>query len=417
MADLQALLDSYNVMNQRFPALAGVMSDDYYVLDRDFNAVTNEAYRNQYYWQPEPNFGNWATIYMGPIITTNVVLDNIQNVLSEGNKAALDQIYASALFYRSFYYYCAAQLYTPPYKQESAATDLGLPLRLNSDFNEVSVRSSVEETYQQIIKDLQESIPLLPDMQLLKTRPTKAAAYGTLARVYLTMGDYQNAGRFADLCINAYSPDSLMDYNTLNASATAPFTRFNKEVIFQSVSQTHTMLANSRAKIDSSLYQSYGENDLRKQLFFRNNNNGTYSFKGDYDGRGTSTSFVFGGIALDEMYLIRAETNARQNQLSQAMADLNKLLAMRFSNGSFTPLTASTQKEALGYILSERRKELIWRGLRWTDLRRLKDDPDFSVTPQRNIMGQIYSLTPNSPRYTMLIPPEVINTSGMQQNP
>jgi hypothetical protein len=120
---------------------------------------------------------------------------------------------------------------------------------------------------------------------------------------------------------------------------------------------------------------------------------------------------------LDEMYLVRAEAYARAGQVGPAMADLNKLLKSRWQNGSFVPFTAGDQQAALTLILAERRKELISRGTRWTDLRRLKDDPIFSVTPKRMLSGQAYTLLPSSPRYTLLIPASVINLSGMQQNP
>jgi hypothetical protein len=68
-------------------------------------------------------------------------------------------------------------------------------------------------------------------------------------------------------------------------------------------------------------------------------------------------------------------------------------------------------------ILTERRKELIFRGLRWPDLRRLnKDGAGVSVT--RKLDGQTYTLTPNSLKYTWLIPQQVIDFNpGMPQNP
>lgn len=418
ISDLQALLDSYNAMN-KFPPTTVMLSDDYYLLPADLNSVTTAAYRNQYTWQADDSpFSDWSIIYQNPIKTSNTVLDNIQNVpYNASTKNDLDAIKGSALFFRGFYYYACAQLFAQPYQQATANGALGLALRLDADFNKVSTRSTVAQTYDQIIKDLQTASELLPEKQLLKTRPTKSAAYGTLARTYLTMSNYISAFKYADLCIKSYGADSLMDYNSLSATAAAPFKRFNREVIFHAVGQTNTLIANSRAKIDSNLYLSYNNNDLRKKLFFKSNNNKTYQFKGDYNGSGTSSGYAFGGIVLDEMYLIRAEAYARTNQVPLAMADLNKLLKSRWATGTFVPLTASDTQTALTLILAERRKELVFRGTRWTDLRRLKDDPIYSVTPQRILGGQIYTLQPSNPRYTLLIPAVVINLSGMQQNP
>lgn len=417
VSDLQDLLDSYNTMN-KFPATTVMVSDDYYLLDKDLNAVTNTAYRSQYNWQPDESaFSDWIIMYTNAIANANVILDNIPSIQNSANQQQISTIKAGALFYRSFYFYACAQLFGQPYNAQTAKNDLGIALRLDGDFNKVSVRSSVADTYSQIIGDLQKAIPTLPDQALYKTRPTKAAAYGTLARVYLTMADYTNAAKYADLCIKAYGPDSLIDYNRLSATATAPFKRFNSEVIFHCVGQTNSLILNSRAKIDSNLYRSYASNDLRKKLFFKSNNNGTYQFKGDYNGSGTATGYAFGGIVLDEIYLIRAEAYARLNQTAAALDDLNKLLKTRWANGSFVPVSTTDQNTAIANILTERRKELIFRGTRWTDLRRLKDDPIFSVTPKRIVGGQTYTLPPTSPRYTLKIPAEVINQSGMQQNP
>jgi hypothetical protein len=419
VADLQSLLDNYSNMNFKFPTTTVMLSDDYYLLPADLNSVTNAAYRNQYMWQPDNSlFSDWVQIYIGPINTANVVLDNLQNVPNNNaNKNDLIAIQASALFYRAFYFLAGAQLFAQPYQKASANTDLGMALRLDGDFNKVSVRSSVAETYDQIIRDLLNAAANLPDKQLLKTRPTKSAAYGALARTYLSMNDLTNAGKYADLCINTYGPDSLLDFNTLSTTVAAPFKQFNREVIFHAIGQTNTLIANSRAKIDSNLYLSYNNSDLRKKLYFKSNNNNTYQFKGDYNGSGTSSGYAFGGIVLDEMYLIRAEAYARNNQIPLAMGDLNKLLKSRWTNSSFVPVTAGDIQTALTLILTERRKELIFRGTRWTDLRRLKDDPIFSVTPQRKLGTQMYTLAPNNPRYTLLIPASAINISGMQQNP
>jgi hypothetical protein len=96
---------------------------------------------------------------------------------------------------------------------------------------------------------------------------------------------------------------------------------------------------------------------------------------------------------------------------------LNYLLSKRYRTVPvFTPLTAATAEEALQIVLRERRKELVGRGLRWYDLRRLNKDPRFAQTLTRVVNGQTYILPPNDPRYTHLIPFEVIALTGMQQN-
>ena len=80
---------------------------------------------------------------------------------------------------------------------------------------------------------------------------------------------------------------------------------------------------------------------------------------------------------------VKVASPAGQSTLAAAMNDLNTLLQARWAAGSFTALTATDGQDALRQILMERRKELLFRGLRWTDLRRLNKDPGTAVTLYR----------------------------------
>jgi hypothetical protein len=196
---------------------------------------------------------------------------------------------------------------------------------------------------------------------------------------------------------------------TLPARDKYPLAEFNKEVIF------HSLLVNwgnitSDAIIDSSLYASYGMNDLRRTAFF--DSSGTL-FRGSYYGG----KLLFSGLATDEMYLTRAECNARNGHITAAMDDLDTLLTYRYHTGAFVPVTASGTTDAIVKVLQERRKELLLRGLRWSDLRRLNRDSNFAVTITRTINGQTYTLTPNSFRYVFPVPDDVLQLSGIAQNP
>lgn len=73
--------------------------------------------------------------------------------------------------------------------------------------------------------------------------------------------------------------------------------------------------------------------------------------------------------------------------------------------------------ELLHKIILERRKELVFRGLRWTDLRRLNKETEFAITLRRTVKGMEYVLPPNDPRYTQQIPFSVISfNKDMPQN-
>jgi hypothetical protein len=91
-------------------------------------------------------------------------------------------------------------------------------------------------------------------------------------------------------------------------------------------------------------------------------------------------------------------------------------MSYRVVTGSFTPYPVMSAAEALDTVLAERRKELAFRGIRWSDLRRLNQE-DWNITLTRNLNGTPYTLPPNSKLYTLPIPPDVIQESGIAQNP
>jgi len=319
------------------------------------------------------------------------------------------------LFHRALAFYNLAQLFAGAFDQATAAKTPGIPIRLTADVNETSARGSLQNTYDQIIADLLASEKLLPVQTAYKSRPGKPAVQALLSRVYQTMELYDNAEAYASLCLQSSS--KLIDFNTLNASTAKPMPpalpNGNDEVIFYNSLLAYSYLSSTLTIVDSALYRSYVPDDLRRTVFFIDRGKEVINFKGTYSGRAA----LFSGLATDEVYLIRAECYARKGNIPLAMKDLNTLIEKRWKKGKFTPLVAGNPEEALKMVLIERRKELISRGLRWTDLKRLNKDPLRAVTLKRVINGATFELVPNHKRYVFSIPQNEITGSGIEQNP
>ncbi|WP_205513820.1 RagB/SusD family nutrient uptake outer membrane protein [Longitalea arenae] len=415
--DFQALLDNVTIMNDNRPSLGEISADNYYLTDTLWESWSS-INRNAYVWAGDIYSGlisdqyNWNNSY-AQVFYANIALEGIDKVGQQDyNTSAWNNVKGSALFYRGEAFFNLSQLFAKPYSL-TFPDNPGIPLRLNADPNEVSVRSSLQQTYDQILSDLQSSVDHLPDVPLYKTRPSKPAAYALLSRVYLVKQDFGNALKYADLCLKLY--DSLLDYNTLNANAQFPIPQVNREVIFMTSIETSVLLPNTHI-VDSTLYQSYDLNDLRKKILYRANTAGQLYFNGTYTGGARiGVSRTFGGIATDEVYLTRAECYARTGNVSAAMSDLNALMSKRIKTGFFVPFTAGNASEALNLILAERRKETPFRGLRWIDLRRLNSE-GANIILTRKLKGQSYTLPPNDPKYALPIPPDVISLTGMPQN-
>jgi starch-binding outer membrane protein, SusD/RagB family len=408
--DLQAILDDPNLyLTTGFNLTA---SDEYYFDSlslSQFEIYDQEAYR----WDPKANgLMDWQVGYSN-IFSANTVLDQLELIKEQGDNTQRNSIKGMALFVRAYNFFNLAQLFAPQYDAGTASADLGIVLRLNSNFNEKSIRSTVQKTYDQIVEDIQAALLLLPATSPGKTRPNKTSALALLARVYLQMEDYAKAKKAAEDCI-ALS-NELLNYNDFDPQSDLPFGDYtsNTEILYFIIGYGLPSF-DYIAWIDLSLYDSYDPNDLRKELFFRDNFDGTYSFKGNYN---QDLFSLLNGVTLDEVYLISAESKARLNDLNGAMMDLNTLLEKRWRVNEFQPFSANTPDEALSIILQERKKELVYRGTRWWDLRRLNKDPRFAVTIQRDIGGIIYELPPNDLRYTFLIPREVIQMTEIEQNP
>jgi hypothetical protein len=283
------------------------------------------------------------------------------------------------------------------------------------EINQPSKRSTLKETYDQIIRDLTDASRLLDDPLSVqyRNRPGKAAAFAALARVYLSMRSYEKANAAADSSLKYY--DRLIDYNSIDPAHFLPFKPQNDETLCQarllSSSLVVVGISTPGCIIDSLLYRSYEPNDLRKKIYFRLNNDGLPNIKGGY----TGTIFTFSGLAVDEVMLIRAECLARANKVQEAMNVLNTLLRKRWATGTYVDKVAVSRDAALRIILDERKKELVFRGTRWTDLKRLnREGANIKLT--RKIKGTVFTLPPSDPKYILPIPPDVISLGGIQQN-
>ncbi len=418
LQDYQALLNNDGVMNASYPSLGLVGSDNYYVTTATWQSKSTTE-RNAYVWAADifegANSSDWRTSYQ-MIAYANLVLDGITRLkVQPSEQQVLNTVKGSALFYRAMGFYNLAALFTKPFSATTANSLPGIPLKLTPDVNDRINRGTVAETYNQIIKDLDEAESLLPETPAYKTQPSKPAVNALLSKVYLNMEDYVMAGQKSALVLNANN--SLIDFNSLNTTSTYPLPTFqndNKEVIFHAQLSTYSIMSGSGFITDSLLYRSYSANDLRHSVFYKDAGNGVINFRGSY----TGNVYPFAGLGINEIYLIHAEVNARLGNTTAALNDINALLIKRWKTGTFLPLTATNADDALNKILLERRKELPFTAnIRWEDLRRLNKDTRFAKAIYRIVNNQTYILPPNDNRYVYPIPENEIQFTGLEQNP
>jgi tetratricopeptide (TPR) repeat protein len=147
----------------------------------------------------------WQYRYKG-ILRCNICIDRIPNA-PIADAALKSRMIAEAKFLRAFHYFDLVRNFG------------GVPIVLKMSMPEEVkgiTRSTAEETYAQIEKDLTEAIPDLPlrseygegDMG----RATKGAAQGYLAKVYLYQGKYEQAETLLKEVINSGEYDLLPNF-------------------------------------------------------------------------------------------------------------------------------------------------------------------------------------------------------------
>ena len=415
LQDLQSLLDDNLRLNSSWGYAAEVSADDYYVTDTDLAAISSDGDRRMYTWEPNRIFQDYSNgwqngyrvVYYG-----NSILEALPKMTRDNaNKETYDNIKGQAYFFKGTALLQMAFVWAQAYKEGVAEQQMGLPIRTGTDFNAVSVRSNLADTYQQLLSDLKQAVPLLKVTQVHTMRPGKIAAFAMLSRAYLAMNKYKEASLYADSALQLNS--QLLDYNTLSAKAEYPFPQYKGEVLVHLGMLNPVILNQGVAKISNELYMLYKDGDLRKSILFKNNGNNTWTFKGGYAGSGG----LFCGLAVDEMYLNRAEGYARLGKLPEALADLNNLMVKRWDKAViYTPYSSNNPETVIKWILEERRKELLMRGLRWVDIKRL-NNLGANIGISRNKNTNIKTLKPNDLRFALPIPEAVIDITGMQQNP
>ncbi|EMS34049.1 hypothetical protein C943_03865 [Mariniradius saccharolyticus AK6] len=414
--ELEALLDDDVLRSMNMgPGIPVLSSDDLFAGEGALPSFSNLE-RNVYTWQRDvfagqPGVTEWNVPYQ-QVFNANLVLERIGKVVARtaAEEAKKNTVKGRALFYRAFAFHCLAESFAAPYGASDPASTPGIPLRLNANVNDLVPRSSLRDTYAAIISDLRGAAELLPPVADFRSRPSRAAAHALLARVYLLMGDYASSLAHAEKSL-ADNP-ALLDYKTVDGSPAFPFSGNQQEVLFQSIVTAYGFLFSNEVFVDGGLLSSYAEGDLRRELFFSQGHGGAV-FRGNYTGQ----VFLFSGLATDEVRITRMECLVRLGRLQEAASAYNEFVGSRYAAGAFGPVSFSDAVSALDTVLSERRKSLLYRGIRWMDLRRLNTDPVRAQTLRRTVGEEVFELQPGSLRYTFPIPDSEISLNGLEQNP
>lgn len=396
--DYQGILNSGDVLNPfglNVPIIFPTddLSDVTFSLQNQTSPKGNIYFWTEYINNTSISPDLWADMY-NRIANLNVVTEGVLSA-TDGTEKQKKALHAEAMVAKVFNYLHLLSFFSPAYAKSTANTDFGVPYVNSTDVsNAAPPRPSLQTSYDQLINDIAKAIPDLPETNVNNTRVTKEVAYGLLTRIYMSMADYINAEKYADMVLN-FDNATILNYNdyiggqlpATNSSAEELFVRYSGNIAFRYADE---------------LLENYDlTNDLRIKFLAIKKTDGTYNFGGSL------TYMPNRGISYAEIFLDKAECLARAGNIDDALDLVNKKIRMnRFDPDEYTPLTAHSTEDAIAAVLKERRRELAFKGTRWIDMKRLDKDKRMPAVKRFAKDGStiLSILTPGSPAYTFQIP-------------
>jgi len=374
--------------------------------------------------------------YYKIIGNSNTIINKIDNCI--GPDEDKNQIKGQALAYRAWAYFNLVQLYGKRYEIATVPnTQLRVPLLLTNTIVG-QPRSTVEEVYSQINKDLDSSIVRLSNTWArdAKSHININVAQGLKARVALAMGDYTNAAAYAALARVGYSPMTATQYRDGFSSVANPewmwgsaqisdqTTYFYSFFAYMSLNFSSTNIRTNPKAINNLLYATIPATDVRKQLWWDGTaatwTSGGWSLptasfsKYPYMNRkfvvANYTSSVGDVVYMRaaEMYLIEAEALARNGQNGLAQDALFALVSNR--NTAYIKST-NTDQLLIDEIMIQRRVELWGEGFRFFDLKRTNSAMDRTGTNAVPSVSLIVSVPAGDPQWQFKIPKDELNAN------
>lgn len=352
-----------------------------------FNAVGNTGWGNTYAAINRANFAAFSS--------------KADEILQNADPAVKTRLEADASFIRGLGHFHLVRVYGLPYDNSTKDIEgMGVPLRLRGTVSMDDAfipvqRSTVEETYNQIIDDLTFAANNLPEDRVWNGGyATRDAANAILAKVYFYKGDMANAATTAAKVISKYQLDNDLKAKFARASSEDATTT---EVIFMIPStgrsndswgairsryRSDDPASSTRCQPSSDLYNAIRSNgdDARFESFFKEENGAFFTTKFDYDNMDCIV------IALNELLLIYAEAAATSDK-DNAVAALNQI-ERRAYGGPQTSATASAE-QVIAAAQKERRFELAFQGERTFDLKRQKKNVNRFAWNARELLFEI----------------------------
>ncbi|WP_448137038.1 RagB/SusD family nutrient uptake outer membrane protein [Sphingobacterium siyangense] len=328
---------------------------------------------------------------------------------------------AEAKMFRAFDYFHLINVYAKAYDASTAAQDGGVCIMDKYDLEAKPTKSTVQQVYDFIQKDIDDAIPHLQEKPTNPYHPSLAFAYALKAKVHLFKREIQAAQAAAEkaMQLNGQLID-LVQYEKLGGPSKTPIlAENNPEVLSYMYVNGYTEMNFGYSYILSpELTSMFDQEDKRFSLFYTKSNASFLDIGAGasyYNVKYTSFFFPTVGLKTPEIYLMLAECYARQDQYAKAIDMLNTLRKNRIEGSKALLAVPATRKETMDLVINERRRELPIGFHRFFDLKRLNLEKEYAKTLVRvfpivnkTVEQKTYTLAPNSRMYIIPFPLDVM---------
>jgi hypothetical protein len=397
------------------------------------NGWYNAAYRWTEFRNVTSGDLQYYYFYLYRIIrNANEIIDGITQTTAD-----FQAVKAEAYYYRAFCHYMLVQLWGKRFDTTPGApnSDLGIALALKNDFAK-KPRNTVAEVYASINADLGNAAAGLTTYnRKFKDEININVVKALQARVALTTGKWADAITFANAAMVGFPLMSQAEYqagfnNVNNPEWIWGSTTIEEQIdnyfgtffAYMSLDLSSTNVRTNPKKINADLYNAFPATDVRLKNFASTATEYaplvlptfTTAKYMNKKFRAAGPNFGAGGLVYmrsSEMYLIKAEAQARSSDEAGARATLFSLVSAR--DASYT-MSVKTGAALINEILLNRRLELWGEGRRFLDLKRLDSSLDRTTSGGHTatLTGNVLNVPAGDKRWQFLIPRAEILATG-----
>lgn len=421
LSDFPTLLNDEYTNQREDVSEALILLNDRYVNASSLSYYP--LYNANYFWDTSAdriklNKSDEDTYYVayGAISTCNLILENV-NSATDASESDRTIVTAQARLLRAMNYFMLVNYYSKTYQASTANTDGGVPLITSADVGAAYTQPSVQAIYDFILDDVTAALPALPDKASNILLANKATGYAFAARVYMQMSNYTDALTYAEKALAVNS--KLFDwtaYYTQYQSVLSNATKYQtipspmgydyvENYNFRHGSTSYAS-TESQIRVDRAAKFEAGDAQFLCRWKKRTVGENTYYWSN------LSGCFNRGGMTTTEVYLIKAECQARAGKIPEAMTTLNTVRKTRILASEYADLSATTEAQAIEYIRRTKDNAMILTIVPFCDARRYNLESAYQRTLTKTENGKDYSLAPDSYMWTMPFPQGAIDNPG-----